>query len=449
MSNDFISAKFGSLSVDNTINNYFPGDGLCAGVSNDFNVDMPWLCAQGVDFRVDATCSADNPTNTRSWGISSENRSFYSLACGEKCETGTNAYHIISGNVSQKTFWLDSVDGLSIGLPYSCKYGNQWDRAGQIVAIFPEDNSISVSNIKGPADKAQYGFYEWQTEPEVDKNIILVHPLSALKPNYSTLWIPDYPLLGQPIIMNAYQFAFGEECKAYNIAAFAHGKKTLVNGSYGHAEGEKCKVYAYAAHAEGSETQALAKRSHSEGIKTYTMVDADYSHTEGNATSAYGQSSHAEGLSTLTLKNGAHAEGTATSADGQYSHTEGLRTYTGHNGAHAEGNETSAIGQFSHAEGIHSQTLSGESYAYVWNGDSSKTKDNPYKSNGVGSFSINPAGGTEGFYIGVSSFADYLNNAIAQGQNPLSNQIILLNSMSISAMLSVLFSALGATISCE
>jgi hypothetical protein len=86
--------------------------------------------------------------------------------------------------------------------------------------------------------------------------------------------------------------------------------------------------------------------------------------------------------------------------------------------------------------------LSTDKYSYVWNGSADKTKDDPYTSHGVRSFSINPANGIAGFYIGEQSFAEYL----AYAQNPLSGQNIQLNSMSISAMLSVLFTALGANV---
>ena len=37
---------------------------------------------------------------------------------------------------------------------------------------------------------------------------------------------------------------------------------------------------------------------------------------------------------------------------------------------------------------------------FAWNGDYSKTEGDPYKSNGPGTFNINPIGGMDGFYIG-------------------------------------------------
>ena len=66
----------------------------------------------------------------------------------------------------------------------------------------------------------------------------------------------------------------------------------------------------------------------------------------------------------------------------------------------ANGNEVIASGEYSHAEGYSSQTKEGDIYAFAWNGDDSKTEEYPYKSNGPGTFNINPLGGLDGFYIG-------------------------------------------------
>lgn len=113
--------------------------------------------------------------------------------------------------------------------------------------------------------------------------------------------------------------------------------------------------------------------------------------------SASGPSSHAEGVET-TAYEGAHAEGFGTTAMGNYSH--------------AEGQNTIAIADGSHASGIYSYTLRYHDYAYAWNGDGSKSENNPYTSHGYGTFNINPIGGVDGFYIGERTLSEIINDAI-------------------------------------
>ena len=113
--------------------------------------------------------------------------------------------------------------------------------------------------------------------------------------------------------------------------------------------------------------------------------------------SAIGPSSHAEGIET-TAYEGAHAEGVGTTAMGYYSH--------------AEGQNTTAIADGSHTDGIYSITLRYHDGAFVWNGDGSKSENNPYTSHGYGTFNINPDGGLGGFWIGEQTLEAIINAAV-------------------------------------
>jgi hypothetical protein len=76
--------------------------------------------------------------------------------------------------------------------------------------------------------------------------------------------------------------------------------------------------------------------------------------------------------------------------------------------SHAEGYNTRANGNYSHAEGISS--IADGDYSYAWNGVNSVS----YTGKGAATFSINPTGGTSGFYIGPSSLANYLDTRAEQ-----------------------------------
>ena len=106
------------------------------------------------------------------------------------------------------------------------------------------------------------------------------------------------------------------------------------------------------------------------------------------------------------------ANGGDTTASGYCSHAEGDSTTASGYCSHAEGSYTTASGYYSHAEGYLSQTKEDDIYAFAWNGDESKTEEAPYKSNGPGTFNINPLGGLDGFYIGEQTLASILKNKV-------------------------------------
>ena len=106
---------------------------------------------------------------------------------------------------------------------------------------------------------------------------------------------------------------------------------------------------------------------------------------------------------------GSFAQGTNTTASGAYSHAEGDRTTASGKAAHAEGVSTHAQGDGSHASGVNTYasqratfatgvSVSGtNSASFVWSGIEASPR---YGTHGKGTFSVNPIGGLNGFYVG-------------------------------------------------
>ena len=89
----------------------------------------------------------------------------------------------------------------------------------------------------------------------------------------------------------------------------------------------------------------------------------------------------------------------------------------------SEGHFVSAYGAFQHAAGFNTEAISGQNFAFVWNGTGLYGPTNTYKSHGAGTFSINPLSGLSGFYIGEEHLAEILYNNISNEIEPLKNSI--------------------------
>lgn len=124
-------------------------------------------------------------------------------------------------------------------------------------------------------------------------------------------------------------------------------------------------------------------------------VNGAYSLSQGFGTFASNMFSHAEGYDTYALGMASHAEGCRANAIGDYSH--------------AEGGNTVASGLYSHADGIRS--VASNDFSYVWSGSYDFRKR--AGSNGDGTYSIYPVGGTSGFYVDGKS----LDAIIAEGSS--------------------------------
>lgn len=109
---------------------------------------------------------------------------------------------------------------------------------------------------------------------------------------------------------------------------------------------------------------------------------------------------------------GSFAAGFDVSASEDYSHAEGQETNASGLFSHAEGFVTTAEGFASHTEGGKARTLSGHTLAFAWNGDNSRSEDDPYTSHGEGTFNVNPVGGLGGFWIGEQTLDAIINAAV-------------------------------------
>lgn len=239
-----------------------------------------------------------------------------------------------------------------------------------------------------------------------------------------------------------YAHAEGELTTTYGRAAHAEGYGSVAGvvtdrdgtttnvSAYAHAEGMKTRAIGLGTHAEGTNTVASAVAAHAEGNGAQAL--GHYSHAEGGIRGnkksiAYGQSAHAEGEGAGAFGKGSHAEGGSTVATNSYAHAEGLETIAAGINAHAEGKWTQARKDNTHAEGVYTiadhkgvhtdgrYAMSAHENSYIWSGvNFTSTADQTntvkyYKSNGVGTYNINPVGGASGFYIGSTNIATMFN----------------------------------------
>lgn len=225
----------------------------------------------------------------------------YSHAEGASTTAGTYAFNIVSWDDSNKTYTLDSVEGLEVKDVFSIKWNTSHINYGEITAIDAENNTITVDNL-----------------------IINSEDFETKK-----LFVIDKPNVGTSPFDEA-AHAEGSHTQAVLYASHAEGGETQALDRYAHAEGRDTQA-GYSAHSEGRGTKALGQMSHAEG--GYTEALGHYSHAEGYKTKA---------LSIGSERGASHAEGGETIADGQRSHAEGSKTHTLGYAAHAEGVQTIA-----------------------------------------------------------------------------------------------------------
>lgn len=291
--------------------------------------------------------------SVRAVGSKEEDSSYklgkYSMAEGLGTQSGAKAFTILGVDKTNKTYTLDSTEGLAIGDVYSAHVlyttggSTQGENYGKITAI--NGNVVTVDNLFCDNDFATADSY---TDNGFDNEKNMFRIIS--KPNVGTRFIADVV------------HSEGVSTKALSKGSHAEGKGTTAYGSWSHAEGNNTKA-GYGAHAEGSGTTASGFMSHAEGNSTTssgsnshtegheTIASGGNSHAEGYKTVASGGESHAEGSATKALGNKAHAEGLGTTASGDGSHAEGSGTNSSAYGSHAEGSGTTASGNGSHAEG--------------------------------------------------------------------------------------------------
>ena len=291
--------------------------------------------------------------STRSIGSKKEDSSYkigrYAMAEGLDTQSGAKAFTIVGVDKTNKTYTLDSVEGLSVGDVYSVHVlytsgsSSQAENYGKITDI--NGNVVTVDNLWCEGEFATSNSYI-SDGYDGEKNTFRI----IIKPNVGTRVIGDI------------SHAEGVSTKALSKGSHAEGKGTVAHGSWSHAEGNNTKA-GYGAHAEGNNTKATGFNSHAEGNNTTssgfhshaegnrTTASGFISHAEGSGTTSSGASSHAEGDGTTSSGDNSHAEGDGTKAIGYASHAEGSRTEASGITAHAEGDHTVASGDASHAEG--------------------------------------------------------------------------------------------------
>lgn len=179
----------------------------------------------------------------------------YSHAEGSSI-VGRWTFTIVSEDSTAKTYTLDSVALLKIGMSYSIKsessphYINQ----GTITAIDTDTNTITVS---------------YYTDIEGDSKYLYIYN----RPDIGTVLYP----------YNNSQAIFSH----------AEGYETYASGKYAHSEGRLTYAVGSSSHAEGEGTNAYANDSHAEGENT--VARGDGSHSEGHGTIANGKNQHVQG----------------------------------------------------------------------------------------------------------------------------------------------------------
>ena len=225
---------------------------------------------------------------------------------GSSTIAGSKAFKITGYNSTDKTYTLDSVEGLTKGLRFSVWCYEEKRNYGNITAIDKANKTVTVDN-----------YYDDDGAPDT-KDLFYI----MTKPELGTLSLGD--------------------------CAFAEGKKTMAPGIASHAEGKDGRAYGHYSHSEGLDTSSSGEASHAEGFGGDASGYA--AHVEGSATTASGDHSHAEGFQ--------------VTASGLYSHSEGTYTSATGEGSHAENCDTIAQGNYSHAEGISTQAISKNSSAH-------------------------------------------------------------------------------------
>lgn len=304
----------------------------------------------------------------------------FSHAEGTQTIAGTYAFNILTWNETNKTYTLDSVEGLEVEDVFSIKWNTSHINYGKITAIDAENNTITVDNLIINSED-----FETKKLFVIDKPNVGTSPFDeaahAEGSHTQAVLYASHAEGGETQALDRYAHAEGRDTQAgYSAHSEGRGTRALGEmshaeggyteslGQYSHAEGYKTQALSEgsgkgASHAEGGETIADGQRSHAEG--SLTVASGYAAHAEGEQATSGGQATHAEGFNTFAKQGAAHAEGWATEALGMYSHSEGYRTLTSEIAiaAHAEGGETKALAQYAHAEGNKAKATGNYSHA--------------------------------------------------------------------------------------
>ena len=225
----------------------------------------------------------------------------YSQALGNYTKAGTRGFSVASFDASNKTYTLNSIYNLRIGMKCYALVGIQNGSnnnssyhlfSGEITAIDSTTKTITVSKFIEPSrlgtGSNDYSYY---------------------------IVIEDYFNLGDTTITSL-------DC------SHAEGKWSLAFGHASHAEGNSTKAIGEASHAEGNNTTASGNSSHAEG--SYTTASGTDAHAEGGNTIASGLDSHAEGIGTIASGTNQHVQGKFNIEDTSMLHIVGNGDYDSH-----------------------------------------------------------------------------------------------------------------------
>ena len=279
------------------------------------------------------------------------------VALGKNSIAGSKCFNITAFDDANKSYTLDSVEGLEVGDVYSLKLDNNYDNKGTITAI--NGNVVTVSDYQGDETTATVRYFR-----------------VPLKPTCGTT---DFGL-------NA--VALGENCISAGDNSFTAGYGNLASGRYsfatgfcteatfaGYAEGRFSKALATDTHAEGQRTKVTGIAGHSEGKQT--EVSADFGHSEGSNTKVKARSGHSEGEQTEVGGIAGHAEGSKTKANAWAAHSEGEQTEANRADSHAQGKGTIANSLIQDVMGRYNIPDSNNKYAHiVGNGASDTARSN-------------------------------------------------------------------------
>lgn len=249
-----------------------------------------------------------------------------SHAEGYKNIAGTKCFTITDWNETNKSYTLDSVEGLTDGDRLSMEWIESYSDYGAIVSIDSITNTITVDNfIIGSS-----------SDESVEKK----------------LFVHNKPWLGT---------------HSYGYGTHTEGADNIALLTCSHAEGRGNKSLGFYAHTEGRNNVA-SYTSHAEGKNNFAI--GDISHAEGRYTKALGYHSHAEGNGdeqnyVMAVGNASHAEGKCTRAIGDYSHAEGAYTIASETQTHAEGYGTKASSSNQHVQGKFNIEDKNNKYAHI------------------------------------------------------------------------------------
>ena len=309
-------------------------------------------------------------------------------------------------HISQEEFYQKVVASALLSNELYVVSGNYINAYGQQLKnlAYPKDLSDAITieylHNQGYEDglSALSGWISRNFEPFADdssSNVISIKKSNGLSANAVTIGIRN-PLA--PIADGS--LANGDKCVALSAYSHAEGSNTFATGTASHAEGGGTNASNLASHAEGAYTIASGIAAHAEGLGLsagpgleFGKADGAVSHTDGVASIATGTGSYVGGIKAL---------------DNGYAHSF---VWQGYGGETLTSSDIKVLTDREHHEAEFPTVVT---KAMMILGSIS-----PYPSNGPGTFNINPAGGTNGFFIGQTSLSSIISNAI----QPLAQKI--------------------------